>query len=61
MTAKAHVLEAVKKLPDNLSYEEIAKRLEVLAALQEGLDQADNGQVVSMEEVERRMKTWITK
>lgn len=61
MTAKAHVLEAVKKLPDNLSYEEIAKRLEVLAALQEGLDQADKGQVVSMGEVERRMKTWITK
>ena len=61
MTAKARVLEAVKKLPDDLTYEEIAKRLEVLAALQEGLDQADKGQVVSMEEVERRMKTWITK
>ena len=61
MTAKELVLDTVERLPDNVSLEEIAKRLEVIAALQRGLDSLDRGEGKSIEEVEKLLPSWITK
>ena len=61
MTAKELVLDTVERLPDNVSLEEIAKRLEVIAALQKGLDSLDRGEGKSIDEVEKLMSSWITK
>ena len=61
MTAKRLVLDTVERLPDDVSLEEITKRLEVLAALQKGLDSLDRGEGKSIDEVEKLMASWITK
>ena len=41
--------------------DEITKRLEVVAALQKGLDSLDRGKGKSIDEVEKLLTSWITK
>jgi hypothetical protein len=61
MTAKKLVLDTVERLPDDVSLDEITKRLEVIAALQKGLDSLDRGEGKSIDDVEKLMASWITK
>jgi len=44
MTEKEMVLQTVRELPDDCSLDEIADRIEFLAAVQKGLDQLDRGE-----------------
>ena len=41
MTEKEIVLETIRALPDDCSLEEIAERIEFMAAVQKGFDQLD--------------------
>ena len=59
MTQKALVLDAIKELPDEASLQEIAERIEFLAAIQKGLDQLDRGEGIPQEEVKRQLATWL--
>jgi predicted transcriptional regulator len=61
MTAKELVLHTVERLPDNVSLEEITKRLDVIAGIQKGLDSLNRGEGKSIDEVEKLMSSWITK
>ena len=61
MTAKRMVLEAVEQLPDDVSFEEIARRLEMVAAIQKGLDSLDHGEGKPIEDVEKLLASWTTK
>jgi predicted transcriptional regulator len=61
MTAKKMVLETVEQVPDDASFEEIAKRLEVVAAIQKGLDSLDRGEGKSIDDVEKLVASWTTK
>ena len=61
MTAKRMVLETVEQLPDDATFEEITRRLEVVAAIQKGLDSLDRGKGKSIDEVEKLVASWTTK
>jgi len=61
MTAKAHVLELVKKLPDEASYTEIAREVELVAGIREAQEQVARGEVLTAEEVLKELPTWIGK
>jgi hypothetical protein len=58
MTAIRMVLDTVEKLPDDASFEDIARRLEVVAAIQKGLDSLDRGEGKSIEDVEKLIASW---
>lgn len=60
MTQKELVLDAIKELPSEASLDEIAERVEFLAAVQKGLDQLDRGDGIPHEEVKRQLATWLT-
>ena len=45
------VLDIAKKLPDDCSWEDVMYQVYVRQKIQEGLDDAENGRVVSDEEV----------
>ena len=60
MTEKEIVLETIRALPDNCSLEEIAERIEFMAAVQKGLDQLDNGEGIPYEEVKKQLASWLT-
>ena len=61
MTAKRMVLETVEQLPEDASFDEITRRLEVVAAIQKGLDSLDRDEGRSIDEVEKFVASWTTK
>jgi predicted transcriptional regulator len=58
---KEAVLEAVRELPDDASFEEILERIAILAGIRRGEEAADAGRVISHDEVKKRIASWITK
>jgi predicted transcriptional regulator len=60
MTEKEIVLETIRALPDDCSLEEIAERVEFMAAVQKGLDQLDAGEGIPHEDVKRQLASWLT-
>ena len=61
MTQKELVLDVVNELPEEASLEEIAQRIEFLAAIQKGIDQLDRGEGIPHEEVKRQLATWLAR
>jgi len=59
MTTKQKVINAVRSLPQNASYEDAMERLLFLAKIEKGLQQADAGQTVSNEIIKQKMKRWL--
>lgn len=60
MTEKEIVLETIRGLPDDCSLEEIAERIEFMAAVQKGLDQLDSGEGIPHDEVKKQLASWLT-
>lgn len=62
MTNKALVIEAVQKLPDSSSLQDIRREIEFMAAVQEGLEQIRRGEVVPLDTVEKKLQEkWASK
>ena len=59
MTEKEIVLEMIRALPDDWLLEEIAERVEFMAAVQKGLDQLDRGEGISHDEVKKQLASWL--
>jgi hypothetical protein len=47
-------------VPDDCSLEEIAGRIEFMAAVQKGLDQLDSNEGIPHDEVKRQLASWPT-
>jgi predicted transcriptional regulator len=54
-TAKQRALDAIERLPENVSFEEVMERLYFLSKVERGLEQEAAGQSVSHEEAKRRL------
>ena len=54
-TEKQRVLEAIRTLPEGATLEDAIERLCFITKIEEGLRQSDAGQVVSHEEVKKRL------
>jgi hypothetical protein len=61
MSDKEAVLQAVHQMPDNVTLDDIAHRIEFLAAVQKGLDQVKRGEVVPHEQVKKELASWLSK
>ena len=59
MTNKEIVQDVLRRMPDDASLQDIAKELESIAAVRQGLAELDNGDCVSIEEVEKELPSWI--
>ena len=60
-TAKEEVRDLLEKLPDDASLDDIQYHIYVCQKIQKGLDAADRGELISPEEVARRMARWLEK
>jgi hypothetical protein len=56
---KEEVRRLLEALPEDASYEDIQYHIYVRQAVQLGIEAADRGEVISQEEVERRMAKWL--
>ncbi len=54
-TTKERVLEAVQQLPADATVEQAMERLYFIAKVEEGLRQAEAGELASHEDVKRRL------
>ena len=52
--------ETIRALPDDSSLEDIAERIEFMAAVQKGLDQLDRGEGIPHNEIKRQLASWHT-
>ena len=59
MGTKQQILKAIEELPDDASVEDAMDRLYLLYKVERGLRQADGGELISQEEVRRRMAKWL--
>jgi predicted transcriptional regulator len=58
---KQLVVELLNRLPADAKLQDIGKEIEFLAAIREGEEQADRGEVVPHEQVKREFASWISK
>jgi predicted transcriptional regulator len=61
MTDKEIVQDLLRRVPDSASLHEIAKELEFIAAVRQGMTELDNGESFTIEEVEQELPSWIIK
>ena len=61
MTNKEIVEDLLRRIPDDASLHDIARELEFIAAVRQGVSELDHGQSVSIEEVERELPSRIIK
>ena len=54
------MLDAISELPDDASLDQIADRVEFLAAIQKGFDQLDRGEGIPHEDIKRQLASWLT-
>ncbi|MCX6354676.1 MAG: hypothetical protein NTZ78_07230 [Candidatus Aureabacteria bacterium] len=59
MTAKDKVLQAIRGLPDDASFEDAMEKLYFLAKIEKGLLQADSGQTIPHSHVKERAAKWL--
>jgi predicted transcriptional regulator len=60
-TAKKEVRKILDQIPDDASLEDIQYHIYVCQKIERGLQDMDDGRVLSREQVEKRMSRWIGK
>ena len=60
-TAKKEVGKILDQIPDDASLEDIQYHIYVCQKIERGLQDIDDGRVLSQKQVEKRMSRWIGK
>lgn len=61
MSNKQIVQDLLQHLPENASLHDIAREIEFIAGVREGIAQLDRGEHVPLADVERDLPSWIIK
>jgi predicted transcriptional regulator len=56
---KEIVQDLLQRLPEGISLHQIAQEIEFVAAVRQGLKELDNGEDVSIDEIETQLPSWI--
>ena len=59
MSNKQIVEDLLQRIPDGASLHDIAREIEFVAAVRQGLAELDRGEGIPIEEVERERPSWI--
>ncbi len=61
MSNRELVIDLVNKLPEDVSLDEIVRKIAFISGVNEGLAQSERGEGISIEEARRQLMTWTTK
>ena len=61
MSNKEIVSDLLERLPEDASLKSIAREIEFIAAVREGLTELDHGEGIPIEDVEKELPSWIIK
>ncbi len=59
MTNKQIVEDLLQRIPEGTSLQDIAREIEFIAAVRQGLAELDRGEHIPIDEVERELPSWI--
>ena len=59
MSNKQIVEDLLQRIPDSASLHEIAREIQFIAAVRQGLSELDRGEGIPIEEVEQELPSWI--
>ena len=59
MSTKEIVHDLLQKLPEDVSLHEVAREIEFVAAVRQGLAELDRGERISIEEIEAELPSWV--
>ncbi|MFN2499730.1 MAG: hypothetical protein ABR557_11655 [Pyrinomonadaceae bacterium] len=59
MSNKEIVQDLLQRIPEGASLHDIAREIEFIAAVRQGLDELNRGEQIPIEEVERELPSWI--
>ena len=61
MSDREMVLDAVREMPAEASFGQIVDRLNLLAAVREGLEESERGEGIPAEQVRDKVRAWTSK
>jgi predicted transcriptional regulator len=61
MSTKQIVEDLLHKLPENVTLQDVAQKIEFVAAVRQGLAEIDSGERIPIEEIERELPSWVIK
>ena len=61
MSDRELVMDAVQEMPEDASFGQILDRLNLLAAVREGLEQSARGEGMPAEQVRDKVRAWASK
>jgi predicted transcriptional regulator len=59
MLTKTNVIKTITKFPEQFSIDELVDRMILLDKIEKGMKQADNKQVISDEELDKKIEEWL--
>ena len=59
MDTKQQILKAIEEFPDDATVEDALERFCLLYKIERGLQQADDGALVTQQEARQRMEKWL--
>ena len=59
MSTKEIVQDLLQKFPEDVSFQDVAREIEFVAAVRQGLAEIDRGERTSIEEIERELPSWV--
>ena len=59
MLTKTNVIKTLTSFPDNFSIDELVDKMILLDKIEKGIKQADNGKVISEEELDKKIEEWL--
>jgi len=59
MTTKDKIINGIKDLPDTVSIDDILDQIMLVEKIEIGIDQSNNNQVVSDDELDKRLGKWL--
>ena len=61
MTNKEIVQDLLRRIPDDASLQDIARELQFIAAVRQGLSELDEGHRIPIDQVDQELPSWIIK
>ena len=59
MSTKQIVQDLLAKLPEDASLHDVAREIEFVAGVRQGLAEIDRGERIPIEEIERELPSWV--
>jgi predicted transcriptional regulator len=61
VSTKQIIQDLLQRLPEDVSLHEVAREIEFIAAVRQGLAEIERGERIPIEEIERELPSWVIK